>query len=110
MDKIKAEALIKINKNMADNKITMEKVMIDKVDVDKLKADKMKARNGKIDTGKQQRNSLAQQVKDLKLEPTSSVPMRRKAKDNNLDHSTFSLSRLDSKRSSKSGQDYFLVE
>ena len=42
---------------------------------------------------KQQRNSLAQQVKDLKLEPTSSVPMRRKAKDSNLDHSTFSLSR-----------------
>jgi hypothetical protein len=36
--------------------------------------------------------------------------MRRKAKDSNLDHSTFSLSRLDSKRSSKSGQDYFLVE
>ena len=51
MDKIKAEALIKINKNMADNKITIEKVMIDKVDVDKLKADKMRARNGKIDTG-----------------------------------------------------------
>ena len=36
MDKIKAEALIKINKNMADNKITIEKVMIDKVDADKV--------------------------------------------------------------------------
>ena len=51
MDKIKAEALIKINKNMADNKINIEKTMINKVDVDNLKAEKMKARNGKIDTG-----------------------------------------------------------
>ena len=51
---------------------------------------KIKAQNGKPS---RQQNSLAQQVKELKLEPNSSVPMRRKVKDANIDHSTFSLSR-----------------
>ena len=51
---------------------------------------KIKTQNGKPS---RQQNSLAQQVKELKLEPNSSVPMRRKVKDANIDHSTFSLSR-----------------
>ena len=33
------------------------------------------------------------ELSELKVEPASSVPMRRKAKENVLDHSTFSLSR-----------------
>ncbi len=41
------------------------------------------------------------------FDPASSVPMRRKA--NQVDHTTLSLSRLESKKSCKT-QDYFMVE
>ena len=77
------------DRNKANNGKT-DKTKVDKIEADKSKVDKTKARNGKIN---RQQNSLAHQVKELKLEPTASVPMRRKAKENNLDHSTFSLSR-----------------
>ena len=72
-------------------KIKVDIPKVDKIEVDKNKVDKNKERNGKIK--RNQHNSLNNQVKELKLEPTASVPMRRKAKDNNLEHSTFSLSR-----------------
>ena len=50
-------------------------------------------------SGLQRMNSVGQpptstaDISELKVEPASSVPMRRKAKENVLDHSTFSLSR-----------------
>ena len=60
--------------------------------------------------------SLCSDMSEMKIDPASSVPMRRKAKESGhqnghggaLQHSTFSLSRIDSKRNSKN-QDFFVM-
>ena len=58
------------------------------------------------------KSSLCSDVpSEMKIDPASSVPMRRKAKENvahSNGHSTFSLSRIDSKRNSKN-QDFLVV-
>jgi hypothetical protein len=77
----------------------------------------LKSKNDGRRARMQQRHSTAliPNLQDLEIDPGSSVPMRRKAKDLSLDHhSSSSLSRIDSKRASlrasSNNADCFVVD